>query len=1600
MTLGPGQDTVTVSRGSVSTSDAADIVFGSNTSSLASDLIYTPMSGAMVDFASTIHGQGGPGGSYSNAGYGVPTAPGDIIYFGTTSIGSGPASTNAPADWIVVNGHDFARWSGSHGMHEETTANTAIYNSVTQGGNACVVVVNTATQTLSANVTDNSLCVQLASAGTINLNGYTLNLENNGAGQTALDHNGGIIISGTADYLASGGYTITGGTLTSGTAGTNSELLVWIDSNTTTINSVIANIGGGATTLLSKNGSGTLVLGGANTYSYGTTINGGVLQFANGSLPISNIQFYGGTLQWATGNTQDVSAGIAPIAAGQAAIIDTNGNPVTFATGLSGAGGLTKVGANTLALSANNTYTGPTAVDNGALCVTGTIAAGSAVSVGDQVAGHTAVLEGTGLVGGPVTVLGPGASGNGAVLAPGVNTSGNFGGAGTLTLGGLTLSSSAVLDMDLGTSSDLVVVNGLLTLSGATINVQNSGGIATGNYEIIGYGSLAAFSTGSLVVGTMPTGFVGTVYNNSSGTSANYPVNDAIYLDVQGPIYWTGANGTAWDTVTANWTTKSSTATYSDGAPVLFDDTAAPNGSVTIAGTVQPLSIAVSATSLAYTFSGTGSIAGNTGLVKSGAGTLAITMTGNTYTGGTTLSGGVLQIGASSTVSGGSLQSGPLGVGTIILSGGTLQDSGSGWTLANAVDITGNVTLGSAGANGLTLDSQGLGNVVTLTNSPVLTVTAPTTIADQIVSSSGLTMAGSGLLVLTATNNYTGLTTVSGGTLQLGNGTNGSVGSTSGFVTNGVLAFDLSVPTTVSQNISGTGGLTQMADSVLTLTGNNSYRGATFIAAGTLQAGSSTALGDPSAVTMNAGTVLDLDGNSLTIASLNDGTGLGTVTNSVASSVTLTLQPASGSATFSGVIQNGTAGAQTSLTMDGPAVQVLAGVNTYSGPTTITAGTLQIGNGVTGSIGSTSGFAIAPGGLLAFNLPGTNTLTAPVSGGGGLQQMGGTLVLGGAATYTGPTIISGGSLQVAAASLPVPVVHLAMNGSGTISNGGTIADSSPNGFNATMHGSGASYVSGGPFGGGINANGRSLIIPANPAFDLLQSWTDSVWVELSNTGVNGCLVGCRDYDPMHGLVEGYNNGTLTAALASATGGWFDTNIAANVSLSANTWYMITLTVNATGQQFYLDGVPVTTSGQATGRPQMVGSDDNNVQPNVSKLTIGAYSSGGEDSIADASFADFNLFGVVLTQSQITALYQGTVGALPAASPVQIGSAGVLDLGGYSQTVASLSDITLGSGGLVTNSVGGPVTLTLAPPAGAATFSGVIQNGAGQTSLTVNGVGTQVLAGSNTYTGVTTIASGTLQLGAGGGTGSIDNSSGVLDSGILAFSRSDTVTFALPVSGSGGLTQLGPGVLALTGNNSYSGPTTINGGTLQPVSGSALGNTSGVVIDTAGALDLAGNSLTIPSLSDGSNGGGLVTNSVAVPVTLTLAPTGGSTTFSGSIQDGTPGAQTSLTLNGPGVQVLAGANTYSGLTTISVGTLEAKTTAALPNYNNSGYISVASGAMLAVNAGGPGEWNSGVSDDIAALAASASFATGATLGIDTTDATSGLTYSARSAAFSA
>ena len=93
-------------------------------------------------------------------------------------------------------------------------------------------------------------------------------------------------------------------------------------------------------------------------------------------------------------------------------------------------------------------------------------------------------------------------------------------------------------------------------------------------------------------------------------------------------------------------------------------------------------------------------------------------------------------------------------------------------------------------------------------------------------------------------------------------------------------------------------------------------------------------------------------------------------------------------------------------------------------------------------------------------------------------------------------------------------------------------------------------------------------------------------------------------------------------------------------------------------------------------------------------------------------------------------------------------------------------------------------------------------------MTKLGAGDLVLTSSNTYTGLTTISAGTLQLGNGGTTGSLPTGSAIVNNGTLAFDRGNNVSqgldFASAISGTGGIAQLGPGTLNLTGNNSYTG----------------------------------------------------------------------------------------------------------------------------------------------------------------------------------------------------
>ena len=314
------------------------------------------------------------------------------------------------------------------------------------------------------------------------------------------------------------------------------------------------------------------------------------------------------------------------------------------------------------------------------------------------------------------------------------------------------------------------------------------------------------------------------------------------------------------------------------------------------AGTVNAATIQLGSTGSKVVFQHTGTTTFAPAIVNLGQvevigpGTTILTGT-NTYAGGTTITGGTLQIG----------------------NGGTTGTLGTG-------AVTNNATLA-------------------FNRSDTLTV------ANAISGTGALSQIGPGTTVLTGTNTYAGGTTIAAGTLQIGNG--GTTGSIVGNVVNNTtLAFNRSNAYTFAGLISSTGALAQLGTGTTTLTGNNTYTGATQVLAGTLQAGALNAFGNLSATTVAAGATLDLNSFNQTIGSL---AGAGSVTLGAA---TLTTGGDNTGTLFSGVIA-GTGG----LTKAGLGTLTLTGTNTYAGATMIAAGTLI----VNGSLAASSGFVAAAG---------------------------------------------------------------------------------------------------------------------------------------------------------------------------------------------------------------------------------------------------------------------------------------------------------------------------------------------------------------------------------------------------------------------------------------------------------------------------------------------------------------------------------------------------------------------------------------------------------------------------------------------------------------
>ena len=358
--------------------------------------------------------------------------------------------------------------------------NLLISGPITNGGGGSGGIIKTGNglMELAASSSYNGATVQ---AGTLQLgNSAALGLNTG-----TLTVNGGLLdlhgFSPTVGALAG-----TGGTIDNLTAKA-STLTVGNGGNGGTFSGTIQNSSAAVTLAMAAN-AGTEVLSGTNTYTGGTLLNGGVLNFTPSALPFStsppNITFGGGTLQYAAGNTEDVSGGIAPIAAGQAAIIDTGTNSVAFNSPLSGSGGLTKVGVGTLTLNVVNPFTGPTTVSGGTLNIADPAGNALAASNGVTVnANGTLGLSGPAAAVGSVSGAGSVNLNNGVLTAGGNNANTTFTGVigsapGSATSGFIKNGTGTMTVTNNSTYSGPTIISaGTLKLAGAAIGASADIGI-------------------------------------------------------------------------------------------------------------------------------------------------------------------------------------------------------------------------------------------------------------------------------------------------------------------------------------------------------------------------------------------------------------------------------------------------------------------------------------------------------------------------------------------------------------------------------------------------------------------------------------------------------------------------------------------------------------------------------------------------------------------------------------------------------------------------------------------------------------------------------------------------------------------------------------------------------------------------------------------------------------------------------------------------------------------------------------------------------------------------------------------------------------------
>jgi len=735
--------------------------------------------------------------------------------------------------------------------------------------------------------------------------------------------------------------------------------------------------------------NGTNTLAGASTFTGNINLTGGELiagspESVGVSGPLGQdgiISFNGGTLGWNLANAFDYSPRF-DTNAGQVYNLDTGASSPVLTAGLTSSGAtLNKTGGGTLTLAGTNTYSGLT-----------TVSAGTLLLAGQSGNGNITVDDGATL----------GVVENGTPFTPNTLTLG--------TLNGVTFEGNNVTNKS---AAPMQPVN-LASASTTTINVNS------GRFRLVGDTfPLLAWSSG-----TPP----GTSLNFLSGAGGHLVTNvnnKEIDLIIDQPPYiWTGATSGSWVVGGPNnWVYSGSAASWANGNFALFDDSLTANNNLTISGVLSGQLVTFDNDSTNYTLNSPDSsdnLGGSTALTMAGKGTLTLSGGQNTYTGITTVGGGIVNVGV--LANGGTasdIGAASSGNTNIVLSGGgTLQYTGPGVTIDH---------LFSVGQGGGTIDNEGSGALVFTNAGPLgmsgngpraLTLTGPNTYGDTLYcaivnhpAGTSLTKNGTGTWILAGTNSYAGGTTLNAGILQVGvEGTSGTIGNGDiSTVTGTTIDFERSGTLLVPGSIGGGAAViigtdaTPSTNGTVILANNSDYTGGTTINAGKLQVGNGGGSG-----------------------SLN-GVGLIAVNNNA-----LLDFNTSGSFVY-GSGANGVISGTGNVSVRGGGNIKAIGANTYSGWTTIGANTIfQPLEGQDG--GLVSSVVTNNGTLRLVRQDATIIYSGPIVGTGKLQIGAnnvnvGTITLTGSNTFTGGIMIGGNTLILGDGVTP---------GAGAIPNNSTV----------------------------------------------------------------------------------------------------------------------------------------------------------------------------------------------------------------------------------------------------------------------------------------------------------------------------------------------------------------------------------------------------------------------------------------------------------------------------------------------------------------------------------------------------------------------------------